>query len=106
MFPIGWLGGGAGVVAPPFVFWGCVFGVVFSVVLVFGGFFCVFSVLFCCCSATEWLLFCLRCRWGWFPGVFRVPSGVWRCFHVWMSDPLGFGGTVFRLLREGGFGRV
>ena len=67
----------------PLCFLGVCGGVVFWVFLVFGWFFCVLSVLFCCCSATEWLLFCLGGWWGWFPGVFRVSSGVWRCFHAW-----------------------
>ena len=34
----------------------------------------------------------------WFPGVFRVPSGVWRCFRVWMLGSLWFRGTVFSVL--------
>ena len=67
----------------PLCFLGVCGGVVFWVFLVFGWFFCVLSVLFCCCSATEWLLFCSGGWWGWFPGVLGVPSGVWRCFHAW-----------------------
>ncbi len=35
--------------------WGCLFGVVFWVVLLFGGFFWVFLVLFCYCLATVLL---------------------------------------------------
>ena len=72
MFPIG---GGAGVAVPP-LFSGVRGGVVLGLLLWFGGFFMVLSVLFCYCSATEWPLFCLKGRWGWVPGVFRVPSGV------------------------------
>ncbi len=39
--------------SPPLLFWVCLFGVVFMVCLLFGGYFRVVLVLFCYCSATE-----------------------------------------------------
>jgi len=41
-----WALSGRGVGGPPPVCWGCVFGGVFGVFLLFGGFFCVLLVLF------------------------------------------------------------
>ena len=29
--------------------------------------------------------------WGWFPGVFLVPSGVWKFFQGWCGSPQGIG---------------
>jgi hypothetical protein len=63
------------------------FGVVFGVVLVFGGFFWFVSVLFWYYSATEELLVCSEGWWGWFPGVFWVRFVEWRVGTVWMIFP-------------------
>ena len=56
-------------------------GLFFRFFLCFAG----FSVFFRGCFGTvllEWLVV-------WFPGVFRVPSGVWRVFHVLRMDSYG-----------------
>jgi hypothetical protein len=67
---------------------GCLFGVVLRVVFGFGGFFWFVLVLFCYCSATEWLLNCSKSRRGRFPGIFGVPFVGGRVGTVWMGFPI------------------
>ncbi len=62
------------------------FGVVLGVVSLFGGFLWFVWVLFWYRIATEWLLYCLKGWWGWFPGVSRVPFVEWGVGAVWMAD--------------------
>ncbi len=71
---------------PPWL-WGVCLGLFWGLF----GFLAVFSgLLFWCCSATEWLLFCSGSWWVWFPGVFWVPFVERRVGPVWMVSPVLF----------------
>jgi hypothetical protein len=70
------------------------FGVVFGVVFGFGLFFWFILVWFATVQLLNSYCFAREGWWGWFPGVFRVPSGVWRVFRGWVCFSLSLCGRA------------